>query len=305
MMLEMSLPYKYTFVAKNLANIPPLSLINCDNTKILQEVAAMRSEMKALYISHKNMSEEIQEIKVKQVNVIPPGDSVANKPLAKNLSNIDNSREKNKSNTPTAGSVENVANLHVSMHEADKKDTDLDDTNSLDNSEASDDEYEDDYHPDLNLSNKYAALQPKSTQSRNKQRPRMFTNSKWSEYTRRQKKPDVVPEPNLVKAERTHSLSSNNWSNELRAVPNKLRSTPHQNKRCTGLFDSRLMPKTQPETLQKHIFKQTGLKLQVDKIRSKYDTYTSFHVHCERHTLNKLLNPYMWPTAAFVKQFME
>ena len=43
--------------------------------------------------------------------------------------------------------------------------------------------------------------------------------------------------------------------------------------------------------------------MQISKLRTKHDTYSSFHVEVEENNLEKLFNAACWPEGCFVSPF--
>jgi hypothetical protein len=88
----------------------------------------------------------------------------------------------------------------------------------------------------------------------------------------------------------------------LRAIPTR---KPFVNRVCTGVFVTRLLPKTSADNIQNYVLRQTGLKLKSIKLCTKYETYSSFHIKCEKRVFSDLLNPEIWPEGTLVKPFFE
>ena len=74
---------------------------------------------------------------------------------------------------------------------------------------------------------------------------------------------------------------------------------------CVGVFVSRFHPKTTEKDVVETIREQTGLTLKVEKLRSKYDTYTSFCIRCSPRLRSMILDPYMWGCGAVVREYTE
>ena len=96
-------------------------------------------------------------------------------------------------------------------------------------------------------------------------------------------------------------ILGNGPATDLRAVSGNYSN--HRNKICTGVFLSRLLPRTSPQTVQKHILTESGERLRVEKLNTRFDTYSSFFIRCEKPVRDRILNPYIWPKGSLVKLY--
>lgn len=65
-MFQMRLPYKHRFVAQDLSDISPVSMLNFDSSKILHETESIKTEYKALALNQKDMAKQIVDLKLAQ-----------------------------------------------------------------------------------------------------------------------------------------------------------------------------------------------------------------------------------------------
>ena len=73
----------------------------------------------------------------------------------------------------------------------------------------------------------------------------------------------------------------------------------------TGIFITRLDQRTTPRMLQMHIKAETGLSVRAEKLRTKYSTYSSYYIRCDKKVRQDLLSPYIWPKGILFKEFEE
>ena len=74
-----------------------------------------------------------------------------------------------------------------------------------------------------------------------------------------------------------------------------------EKKKYASIFASRFSPDVTSGDLQDYLEGKTGLKILVRNVKSRYDTYTSFHVLCECDRPGTLLRDELWPEGAYVR----
>jgi hypothetical protein len=77
------------------------------------------------------------------------------------------------------------------------------------------------------------------------------------------------------------------------------------NKTVTGLFITRLSPRTTTKQLELHIKRETSINIRVEKLRTKYPTYSSFFIRCDRRVRQSLWEPSLWPQGSLIKCFFD
>jgi hypothetical protein len=158
------------------------------------------------------------------------------------------------------------------------------------------DAYERNYPP---LENRFSPLQstadklyPRTnTRARRPQEEQRPQQQKMS-YTRSSKENIIIgsgPATSLRAA--THNSKSDQQSNP--------------NRSCSGIFLSRLHPRTTIKQIETHLHTITGNKLYVMKIETRFDTYASFFIRADRHVRNTLLDPCVWPNGSLVKLYFD
>ncbi len=77
------------------------------------------------------------------------------------------------------------------------------------------------------------------------------------------------------------------------------------NRTCTGIFVTRLKPKCTTNQLNKHIKLASGYSIRAQKLPTKYDTYSSFYIPCDRSMQDNMFDPDIWPQEALVREFFS
>lgn len=365
--LQMNIPYKYKFVACDLSNMPPLSMLNCDNAKLLKEIESLKLDFHLLIVTQRDMAQQLASFaqsKCTQSNnatqtVLDYTRSVTFQPKTDPVATVSSnelvasaSSQNIKENiTPCS----NVKPLQVIISDSEKstdEDTSVHDTES--DTEADQSVVTPRYshepmqrpHVNLPISNRFDVLasdgNPGDTQASLTDRHKPpSTHRPHTESTRPSRfnataaeaKPHKVtskPEPVRTRVftrsnpqmanlgYRTHSpLPRHSVTNNrpdvvygqgpsigLKTVQRQTNAM-FQNKVCTGMFVTRLAPKTTTASLEKFLLKETGLVLKSEKLKTRYDTYSSFHIWCDRSVLNNLLNTDIWPRGVLIKPFFQ
>jgi site-specific recombinase XerC len=90
---------------------------------------------------------------------------------------------------------------------------------------------------------------------------------------------------------------------EIKAVDRYRSNSTKNNRAVTGIFVSRLNPRTSPRQMQRHLQQETGITLKPEQLKSKYNTYASFYVPCGQDVRRRLLDRALWPKGSLVKPF--
>ena len=72
-----------------------------------------------------------------------------------------------------------------------------------------------------------------------------------------------------------------------------------------GIFVSRLEAGTSAAHVAMHIYNASGISVRPEKLKTKYDTYTSFMIPARKDTrvYNTLMDAHLWPRGCLVKPF--
>ena len=93
---------------------------------------------------------------------------------------------------------------------------------------------------------------------------------------------------------------------QLRAAPDNTEHQKNQvqgNRICSGIFVTKLDPKTSIKGLASTIRLRTGCSVVPEKLSTKYGSYSSFYIRCDRQMRDILLDPAIWPRKSWAKPF--
>ena len=96
------------------------------------------------------------------------------------------------------------------------------------------------------------------------------------------------------------------FSTNIRSVgkPSKHSTATKQNqRRITGVFLTRLAPKTSAAQVALHVRKETGLTVRPEKLETKYNTYSSFYIPGDQRCRDELFCKDLWPMGSLLKPF--
>ena len=74
---------------------------------------------------------------------------------------------------------------------------------------------------------------------------------------------------------------------------------------CTGIFLTRLHASCCAKDIDAHVKKETGLAVNSEKLKTKYETYSSFYIRCDGREKNALMDGQVWPTGALIKPYFS
>ena len=87
--------------------------------------------------------------------------------------------------------------------------------------------------------------------------------------------------------------------------PRRQLDSERQSRRITDVFLSRLGPSTSCAQIATQVRRETGLNVNPKKIKSKYDSYSSFYIRAERRDTSILMDGNIWPTGTLAKSFFS
>ena len=76
-------------------------------------------------------------------------------------------------------------------------------------------------------------------------------------------------------------------------------------KRLANVFASRFDPQVTEDQLKNYLEKQTSLTVEVEKVQTKFDTYSSFHIKCRCENPQIFMDENIWPEEAYVRWWRE
>ena len=83
------------------------------------------------------------------------------------------------------------------------------------------------------------------------------------------------------------------------------RNTNRTQRTCTGIFVSRLAKQTKPRDVTQHIEKELGMRCTCEQLQTKFNSYSSFLIRISKAQRHRLLNPLAWPAGALVREYFE
>ena len=304
------------YVAENLDNIPPLNLSNIDILKLLKEIQNIKCDVKILTDTQMDMTKEI--VVLKELKSVKDGPkSNANHSGSKQNVSISSSVPINSTlnesmvtvdDTLCSGSIANqtgskrsVANsINSTLNESMIT---VDDTvcEGSDSSDSGDKQLYDDWSDEevdwdeLAYKEHFPPL-PKPMGV-------MAGNGRWEwpnkmNKARRTKK----GENEMIKQK---LIIGSNRSCKIKAVTPRNKRVQPTNRTGRGIFVSRLKPRTTADEIVKLLKFETGVLLKVVKLKTRYNTYSSFYIQCDSRMSRQLLSSHMWPVGVLVKVYEE
>jgi hypothetical protein len=92
-------------------------------------------------------------------------------------------------------------------------------------------------------------------------------------------------------------------SQTLGAVNRERNSQDNVNKQCIGVFISRLKSKVTEKHIELHIKHETGFSVRPERLATKYQTYRSYFIPCNKAVRYAILNAELWPAPTLLKPF--
>jgi hypothetical protein len=98
-------------------------------------------------------------------------------------------------------------------------------------------------------------------------------------------------------------IASGNF-NGLHAVrKHEPKEVPNPNRRVTGVFITRLHPRTTEKKIAQHVRQETNLKVTPQKLKTKYEHYSSFYIQCDNVERRMMMDPNLWPQGTLLKPY--
>ena len=137
------------------------------------------------------------------------------------------------------------------------------------------------------------------------------TDNPWQHQRKRSGRPLKQKGDGMASAQAPRSASEKvvigvNSNTRIKAVqPRRNAPVSQENKVEKGLFLSRIRPKTTAREIYNLVQDETGISVQVEKLNTRYNTYSSFYIACDRSSVKHLLNKAVWPAGALIKIYEE
>jgi hypothetical protein len=129
----------------------------------------------------------------------------------------------------------------------------------------------------------------------------VFTNSRHKKQPPR-KTPE--PQPSQRKTAAKDLVVIGKGAKTL-SLPARSSNPTRPNRRCTGLFVTRLQKRIKSEQLERQVYLASGYNFKAEKLETKHDSYSSFFVRADRSLRDALMDPDIWPTDSMVRLFFE
>ena len=78
-----------------------------------------------------------------------------------------------------------------------------------------------------------------------------------------------------------------------------------QSRSYTGIFLTRLHASCCAKDIDAHVKKETGVSVNSEKLKTKYETYSSFYIRCDGRAKNALMDGQVWPTGVLIKPYFS
>ena len=80
-------------------------------------------------------------------------------------------------------------------------------------------------------------------------------------------------------------------------------SSAEGNRICSGIFVTKLDPRTTVRDIANAVELHTGYRVKPEKMPTKHSSYSSFYIRCERNVRHMLLDASIWPRKSWAKPF--
>ena len=287
-------------LAKNLNNVPPMSVDNFDMSRIISDMQGIQTKLCIL--------QEAQEISMAaHAALCKETSSNAQEETPEQLT-VQEPQLVDDASQPEVTPTEVPVTTHVHSTEG-TQDASNDDGDNLDDI--------------LRLARLQGRLEERSTRQpviRNRTPPSppnsMVSDSSYSEMVQHQHPPqhggyrkprynnDMRQnrrQPTSTRQATDDVITGTGHDTGLSAIS---RSTRREKKNI-GLFVSRLSPNTRAGSIVSHIHKKTGMIVKCAPHPTRYDSYSSYCVHATPRQTNILMNPEMWPAGSILKPYWK
>ena len=299
--LELDFNTGVTFASSNLYNIPPLSIGNYDCLSVVRDVVNVKESLAKVLKNQLAMTDLMNDqIKTCSMDQYTPNaqcplpviqSTPIVKPQAKVIKNDTSIMD------PKHGESLNEEEQLLSLYET-RSEASIDQS-VLKWSEVKQ-EVDDDWP---GLGSPLISLDD----------PRHFQHSRHSirNSRRKQRKDEHGKDSGTQRREMEPSsgiVMGKGESTGLRAVSRPWHSQQKSagNIQVTGVFLSRLDPKTTCKDVERHVFLHIGMSVTAQKLNVKYpDSYSSFYIRGNKGVRDQLIDAKVWPRHSLVKPFEE
>ena len=282
------------YVARNLGNLPPLSAFDNDVLSLHRDVEQLKASMLLVHECRKDIADLAKGIK--KLHSQPTLTEEASN-RSKTVLQNDQSRDNTTRNSINSGTTTNTAKAgteipkhreqsehSVSPFHPALSDIDMNDLEVVDS-----------------ISDSDVSISSEKTSSNSKENRK---SPPWQlRSNRKNMRKTISPSP--VPARKKDSvLIGRGTCYNLQSVQPKRQSVPnYPNRTITGVFLSRLGPKTTAAQLAVHIRREKGLTVRPERLRTKYSEYSSFYICVDKYHRSTIMDIDLWPKGTLVKPF--
>jgi hypothetical protein len=291
------------FVARNLSNLPPLSAGDQDILGLVQEIERLKSSMQILKDCQKDSSELTQL--VSSLTNVPSVTDNKLEPVNNNSNTSSTSRaERSGSVTSVNGGAQDDINpTEVPQSE---EFVVIDSVSWSDNASTSTPFSE--VVQGRHSKNNIVPRNIRDTAAQDRQ-PRPVQHGHMGEHRRWNPPIDHQREELSTKHRQNQNrnvMIGSGQGSYLKAVSQEQYSGGQtHNRAVTGVFLSRLDPKTTSAQLALHVHREARLTVRPEKLETRYSGYSSFYIRADHRHRNTLFDSYMWPTGCLIKPYYE
>ena len=332
-MLEFEVHNAPIFVARDLSNLPPLSLDNCDLVKLARDLETLKSDMTILKDNQKTMADIVQ-VRAPPIQKVDastdPNSNTSHVPLLNEIFDLgitQQGRERSDSDhgLSDADSVSDEGSTQFSQVTSPSELTSDDDQFRV-NAVGEDIEQglydqEEDFPPLPHLANTNQRTNVFSRTFTSTSYKATLLNSRGGSSPRKpvkrlQHRPDRLnPEPRIPRKSFPGSDRYTRQTSDSEIIIGKGHSRtlgagnadrPHMdnlNKQCIGVFITRLKPRVTEKQLALHIKRETGLTVRPERLQTKYQTYRSYFIPGNKAVRSAILQAELWPAPTLLKPF--
>ena len=325
---EMDLDETPVFVARNLLELPPLSLDNMDNLKLLSDIEAMKQQLKIVTDSQRDIVQILNSSSLGVTSNIEadivkaaPDHQMVNKEadvvkaatdcqmvksvLPDTLNHVSTDTENSTDGYDCDDELDIVdRNIQLDSNSfpvlaGSKSKTGIDSVNHVPRAsyrQVLSRTYTPRKEDSSTLrphSNGYSAA--RAVHSHNRNAPlTAASGSRYQsdQYSRNRSHTEVVigSGPNMM---------------NLKAARTNQESACSVNHVCSGVFVSRLAPRSTVAQVAAYIKNSTGYTILPEKIPTRFDTYSSFFVRCDQPLRGVLMDANVWPAGSLIKYYFN
>ena len=315
-LLELDVHSYPCFVAKDLNNLPPLSMNCFDISTLLRSIEDLNIKVSVLQSSYESLTKTSNAIAGQLCNV---GESNASLTLTSQ-----ETEDCQQESPPNDASQQSIATSDELQADSSADQTQQPDAETSDNlprrasssplndasrqSIATSGELQADPsadptpQPDAETSNSRATASQSSVPD----------NALFTEVVRRPAvnrhhsaaRGNIRQYPNTQHRNQLHIIQGKGNDSSLRAARRDLKTTQRP-RRCVGVFVSRLARSSRPKEVAAHVKRETGLSIRCEELQTKHDSYRSFCLRAPQKDITTLLNPFLWPNGSIVRKFFD